>query len=233
VRPVAGRGSIPYQIAEEPFSGRPLTRRYGVLVLLWRPGQQAARRRWPSRPGHRRTAAATGTAGLRRAGHRWSPGLSPGRDRARRRRPAPFSAGRSSSGPAGSLGIRITDRTAARRHPPPSPRRRQSPCLAKTAECPRRRVVFRARASAQVLGALAADCQGVACGAYLGAGSGTVGAEACSADEVNSRRSRRTSSQIDARVCGSRPTVGSSRNSTIGVCSTPRAISSRRAIPPQ
>ena len=36
-----------------------------------------------------------------------------------------------------------------------------------------------------------------------------------------------------ARVCGSRPTVGSSRNSTRGECSRPRAISSRRFIPPE
>ena len=40
-------------------------------------------------------------------------------------------------------------------------------------------------------------------------------------------------SQIDERVCGSRPTVGSSRNSTCGACSSPRAISSRRCMPPE
>ena len=36
-----------------------------------------------------------------------------------------------------------------------------------------------------------------------------------------------------ARVCGSRPTVGSSRNSTRGECRSPRAISRRRRIPPE
>src|SRR5215813_10997922 len=40
-------------------------------------------------------------------------------------------------------------------------------------------------------------------------------------------------SQIEARVCGSSPTVGSSRNSTCGACSRPRAISRRRFMPPE
>ena len=35
------------------------------------------------------------------------------------------------------------------------------------------------------------------------------------------------------RVCGSRPIVGSSRKSTRGECSRPRAISSRRFMPPE
>ena len=39
--------------------------------------------------------------------------------------------------------------------------------------------------------------------------------------------------QMLARVCGSRPTVGSSRNSTRGECISPRAISSRRRMPPE
>ncbi len=39
--------------------------------------------------------------------------------------------------------------------------------------------------------------------------------------------------QIELRVCGSSPTVGSSRNSTRGECSSPRAISRRRFIPPE
>jgi hypothetical protein len=39
--------------------------------------------------------------------------------------------------------------------------------------------------------------------------------------------------QMSARVCGSRPTVGSSRNRTRGVWSIPRAISRRRAMPPE
>ena len=39
--------------------------------------------------------------------------------------------------------------------------------------------------------------------------------------------------QIARRLCGSRPVVGSSRNSTGGEWRTPRAISSRRRIPPE
>ena len=39
--------------------------------------------------------------------------------------------------------------------------------------------------------------------------------------------------QMLARVCGSSPTVGSSRNSTRGECIRPRAISSRRRMPPE
>ncbi len=39
--------------------------------------------------------------------------------------------------------------------------------------------------------------------------------------------------QIEDLVCGSRPTVGSSRNSTCGACSRPRAISSLRCMPPE
>src|SRR4029450_12894924 len=39
--------------------------------------------------------------------------------------------------------------------------------------------------------------------------------------------------QMEARVWGSRPMVGSSRNSTRGECSRPRAISSRRRMPPE
>ena len=35
------------------------------------------------------------------------------------------------------------------------------------------------------------------------------------------------------RLCGSRPSVGSSRNRIFGVCSKPRAISSRRFMPPE
>src|SRR5438034_9202497 len=35
------------------------------------------------------------------------------------------------------------------------------------------------------------------------------------------------------RVCGSSPSVGSSRNRTCGWCSTPRAISRRRFMPPE
>src|SRR5947199_10685546 len=34
-------------------------------------------------------------------------------------------------------------------------------------------------------------------------------------------------------LCGSRPSVGSSRNNTFGVCSSPRAISRRRFMPPE
>ena len=40
-------------------------------------------------------------------------------------------------------------------------------------------------------------------------------------------------SQIETLVWGSRPTVGSSRNSTRGECSSPRPISRRRFIPPE
>ena len=40
-------------------------------------------------------------------------------------------------------------------------------------------------------------------------------------------------SQMARRLCGSRPVVGSSRNRTCGEWSTPRAISSRRRIPPE
>ena len=40
-------------------------------------------------------------------------------------------------------------------------------------------------------------------------------------------------SQIDRRVCGSSPIVGSSRNRTRGECMRPRAISSRRRMPPE
>ena len=39
--------------------------------------------------------------------------------------------------------------------------------------------------------------------------------------------------QIEDRVCGSSPTVGSSRNSTRGEWSKPRAISSLRFMPPE
>ena len=45
--------------------------------------------------------------------------------------------------------------------------------------------------------------------------------------------SARTYSQTEARLCGSSPIVGSSRNSTRGECSRPRAISSRRFMPPE
>src|ERR671923_178585 len=38
---------------------------------------------------------------------------------------------------------------------------------------------------------------------------------------------------MEARVWGSRPMVGSSRNSTRGECSSPRAISRRRRMPPE
>jgi len=50
-----------------------------------------------------------------------------------------------------------------------------------------------------------------------------------------SSRRRKSSmyDQIVVRVCGSSPTVGSSRNNTRGECSKPRAISSRRFIPPE
>ena len=40
-------------------------------------------------------------------------------------------------------------------------------------------------------------------------------------------------SQIARRLCGSRPVVGSSRKRTRGECRTPRAISSRRRMPPE
>ena len=43
----------------------------------------------------------------------------------------------------------------------------------------------------------------------------------------------RTCSQMALRVCGSNPTVGSSRKSTLGWCIRPRAISSRRFMPPE
>jgi len=51
---------------------------------------------------------------------------------------------------------------------------------------------------------------------------------------ISSRRlSASTYAQIELRVCGSRPTVGSSRNSTRGEWRSPRAISRRRFMPPE
>ena len=44
---------------------------------------------------------------------------------------------------------------------------------------------------------------------------------------------RRTSSHSAARLCGSRPVVGSSRNSSRGRCTSARPRSSRRFIPPE
>lgn len=46
-------------------------------------------------------------------------------------------------------------------------------------------------------------------------------------------RSARMCSHTERRDCGSRPSVGSSRNSTAGTCRRPRAISKRRRIPPE
>ena len=48
-----------------------------------------------------------------------------------------------------------------------------------------------------------------------------------------SRLSRRTSCHIRARLTGSRPVVGSSKNSTCGPCTNAAARSSRRRIPPE
>ena len=49
----------------------------------------------------------------------------------------------------------------------------------------------------------------------------------------DSRLSRRTSSQRVCREIGSSPVVGSSRNSTSGSCTSARARSSRRRMPPE
>ena len=45
--------------------------------------------------------------------------------------------------------------------------------------------------------------------------------------------SRAISAHISARACGSRPVVGSSRNSTAGRCTSPIATSSLRCMPPE
>src|SRR3954453_10460928 len=51
---------------------------------------------------------------------------------------------------------------------------------------------------------------------------------------ISSRsRSSRMYFEIEVRVCGSRPIVGSSRKSTRGECISPRAISRRRRMPPE
>ena len=52
-------------------------------------------------------------------------------------------------------------------------------------------------------------------------------------DRAPSLRSRSISAHSSWRTCGSRPTVGSSSRISRGWCTSPRAISSRRRMPPQ
>ena len=59
----------------------------------------------------------------------------------------------------------------------------------------------------------------------------------CSGSTSGSRRPRLRSASISAhsswRTCGSRPTVGSSSSTSRGWCTSARAISSRRRMPPE
>ena len=48
-----------------------------------------------------------------------------------------------------------------------------------------------------------------------------------------SERSRSISAHSSWRTCGSRPTVGSSSSTSRGWCTSPRAISRRRRMPPE